>query len=159
MKYLMMVPIILMISCSTAKRGERQIDKGIKNNRPYFAEQCAINYPVQYTAADTIVKTEYDFLEIVCPGMDTITERDTIYQLRPQTSYLIQRPTIVRTEDKIKYITVKVKDSATAYLLNDVNKKYEVIKYHAGKLTKWMIWLLVLLVLSLFGNIYQITRK
>jgi hypothetical protein len=159
MKYLMMVPIILTISCSTAKKGERQIDKGIKNNKAYFAQQCAVNYPVVIGAADTIVKTEFDFLEIVCPGMDTITQRDTIYQLRPQTSYFIQRPTMVRTEEKIKYITVRVKDSATGYLLADTQKNYEVIKYHAGKQNKWMIWLLVFLVLSLFGNLYQMIKK
>ena len=159
MKYLMMAMMLLLISCNTAKKGERQIDKGIKNNRPYFAYQCATNYPVLYSEPDTVVKTEYDFLEILCPGMETITERDTIYQLRPQTSYLIQRPTMVRTEDKIKYITVKIKDSACGYLLADTNKNYEVIKYHAGKLSKWNIWLLVLLVLSLFGNLYQLIRK
>lgn len=159
MRYLMMGLILLLISCSAAKRGERQIDKGIKNNKAYFAYQCATNYPVAYSEPDTVVNTEYDFLEILCPGQDTITQRDTIYKLKPQTSYLIQRPTIVRTEDKIKYITVRVKDSACGYLLADAKKDYEVIKYHAGKQGKWLVWLLVVLVLSLFGNLYQLVRK
>lgn len=159
MRFLMMGPILLLISCSAAKRGERQIDKGIKNNKEYFAQQCAVNYPVVIGAADTVIKTEFDFLEILCPGQDTITQRDTIYQLKPQTSYLIQRPTIVRTEDKIKYITVRVKDSACGYLLADAQKNYEVIKYHSAKQNKWLIWLIVFLVLSLFGNLYQMIRK
>jgi hypothetical protein len=159
MRFLMIATILLMISCNAAKRGERQIDKGIKNNKPYFAQQCAVNYPVVIGASDTIVKTEFDFLEILCPGQDTITQHDTILQLRPQTSYFIQRPTMVRTEDKIKYITVRVKDSATGYLLADTQKKYEVIKYHAAKQNNWLIWLLVLFVLSLFGNLYQMIRK
>lgn len=160
MKYLMMALMLLTISCNTAKQGARQIEKGAKKNKRHLALVCSREFPNTETVIDTVTTTEYDFVEIACPGYDTITKKDTIFKYKTNVKrVVIDRPVYVQQEAKREVIRIKVKDSATGYLLNMCNQDNAKLDYHNGRLNRWLFWLIVALVGSLALNVINLVKK
>ena len=184
MKYLF--ALILLSSCYTAKKAEKQLDKAIQEFPALAAEKTRDRFPCITTGVHVQTDTVYELLEVECPqsGIDTpntsniVPVKDTLSLKKPaklkQGSQLIYFPTI-----KVKE-TSKVEDNAKIYL---VQKEAEAKIADAEKLTalcedkvkslqaevseledknagkrSLIWWLIILLLLSIGGNYLQAKR-
>lgn len=110
MRYLVL--LVLLTGCMTAEKAKRNLDK-IENEYPeLISEICAVEYPCIPRKADTVLRTEYDFIEVECPdGQLPLTSKDST-----DTIYIIKYNGRVTKEVRIpcesKVITQYIEDSA-----------------------------------------------
>lgn len=154
--------ILLLTGCMTSEKAKRKLDKIEKDYPELVSEICAVEYPCIPRKADTILRTEYDFIEVECPdGQLPITSRDST-----DTVYIIKyNERRVTKEIKIpcesKIITQYLEDTAkVAELSNRLAKSdeaYKVLKAKAQK-SKRFNWILAA-VLALLILVLYLRRK
>ena len=121
-----------------------------------MAELTRQKLPCIVTANDTISRTDtlYDLIEVQCP--DTIAYRTDTFE----TSYAVRVPVYIKTQvprirETITH-TIRIKDSADTYLanyaLNEANKKAERLQDKVQVRNKFLTWLIIALLVSLFFN-------
>lgn len=152
---------ILISSCSTPMQ---KLNK-INDKHPIdVSEFCKDKFPCVTSGSDTIVKTEYEYVEIACSN-DTITQTDTLFipvHSKPKT-YTITKTKFVALPKEVTVITKYIKDSAEIINLKDklaevtearlrLYKKFE-------RRVQWMNWLIIALAVSLFVNTLFVTNK
>lgn len=114
----------LLASCYSPKKAERQLARAIKY--PKITSAFCVNlYPIK-TKTDTLFLTEYDWIELDCPGLmikyDTITKKgDTIF---------ITKKVKVQQASKTVTITKTIIDSASNTYYRSLNRELQ------NKLTK-----------------------
>jgi hypothetical protein len=116
--------LALLASCYSPKKAERQLARAIKY--PKVTSGFCVNlYPIK-TKTDTLFLTEYDWIELDCPGQmikyDTITKKaDTIF---------ISKKVKVQQASKKITITKTIIDSASNTYYKSLNLELQ------SKLTK-----------------------
>ena len=155
-KLLMIVVTIMMSSCYTTNMAKKDINKAYENHPETVAAFAHDKFPCKETAIDSIIKTEYQYIEIKCPDQkEPVEVIDTLYLTKPSMpkTYIMYKDKFVAIPSTTKIITKVVKDSSCEILLK---KSVEAQQNYVGKNEKqadWIKWLLILLGISIIGNI------
>ena len=145
----------LLASCYSPKKAERQLARAIKY--PKITSAFCVNlYPIK-TKTDTLFLTEYDWIELDCPGLmikyDTITKKgDTIF---------ITKKVKVQQASKTVTITKTIIDSASNTYYRSLNRELQnKLTKAESKLHKKGNWINILLfALGLLLLLLLIKRK
>jgi hypothetical protein len=107
--------IVSHSGCYSSKKASKQMDKAISKYPVLAAEKTRDRFPCTDGKIDTVVTTNYELLEVECPG-DTTLILDTVTNEVIRT--IIKPGKTVYKESPVKTITrtVKVEDSAKVYL-------------------------------------------
>jgi len=155
--------ILLLTGCMTSERAKRKLDKIEKDYPELVSEICAVEYPCIPRKADTVLRTEYDFIEVECPdGQIPVTSRDstdTVYIIKYNERRITKE---VRIPCESKVITQYLEDTAkVAELSNrlaESDKAYQKAKKKAEKATRFN-WILAILLALLILVLYLRGRK
>lgn len=171
--------LVTLISCNPSKLATKKINKAYELDAGKVAEFCALQYPAQVRDGDTIVKIEYDFIEIECPPVqkpEWILKKDSTGSISKHGVITYKKaikrgivrvdtmPTKVKVKTPIitKVVTKFVKDSAQiASISSQLKKCEEDSKESMKKLDKrnsFILWLVVALALSAIINIIQLKK-
>jgi len=156
-RLLMMIAIITTInSCYTSNKAEKELNKANEKYPEKVAAFAREKFPCKETGVDSIVKTEYDFIEIKCPDQaEPVEVIDTIYltkQSKPKT-YILYKDKFVAIPSTTKIITKVVRDSSCEILLKKSVEGQQILVGKNEKQSNWIKWLLILLAVSFIGNI------
>ena len=97
-KLLMIVVTIMMSSCYSSNKADKQINKAYENYPETVAAFARDKFPCKETGVDTVISTEYDFIEIKCPDSSEQSQViDTIYLTKPTKpkTYIIYKDKFV----------------------------------------------------------------
>ena len=155
-RLLMIVLTIMMSSCYTSNKANKDINKAYENYPETVAAFARDKFPCKETGIDSIVKTEYDFIEIKCPDQAEQSQViDTIYltkQTKPKT-YIVYKDKFVAIPSTTKIITKVVRDSSCEILLKKSVEGQQILVRKNEKQAEWIKWLLILLAASFIGNL------
>lgn len=148
---------MLMISgCYSSNKAKKDINKAYENYPEAVANFSHDKFPCKESSIDSIVKTEYQYIEIKCPDQtEPVQVIDTLYLTKPSMpkTYIMYKDKFVAIPSTTKIITKVVRDSSCEILLK---KSVEGQQIYIGKNEKqanWIKWLLILLAISFIGNI------
>jgi len=157
MKKLLMIAVtIMMSSCYTSKMAKKDINKAYENHPETVAAFAHDKFPCKETAIDSIIKTEYQYIEIKCPDQAEQSQViDTIYLTKPSMpkTYIMYKDKFVAIPSTTKTITKIVRDSSCEILLRKNVESSTLLVSKIGKQADWIKWLLILLAISFIGNI------
>ena len=157
MKRLLMIAVtIMMSSCYTSNKANKEINKAYENYPETVAAFARDKFPCKETNIDSTVKTEYDFIEIKCPDQaEPVQVIDTLYLTKPSMpkTYIMYKDKFVAIPSTTKIITKIVKDSSCEILLKKSVESQQNYVRKNEKQADWIKWLLILLALSFIGNI------
>lgn len=165
--FLFVISVFFLIGCASQ---QERTDKFLKENPVYFAEKCAINFPIQETIIEG--ETKVDTLRIPVPGVEIpcpqyidqkgqvqkpkvkCPDSENLILLKQRTDKVIQENTanIIRLKTENSELVVKnnsLKDEISK--LNETHK--QEIKEQKKTITKWIIISVVVFVLFL-SSIY-----
>ena len=160
---ILMATSLLISSCYSLRDAERDLDKAKQYYPDVVAQRTRDWFPCN-TGSDTSIRTEYDFIEIACPGVDSVTKLDTIILTKTKNprSIFIEKQKIVGIPSETKYITKVVRDSAQIYSLETrVKGCAEELKHYMGKAERRgqiNLWLIILLTISMLLNVLKIRK-
>jgi hypothetical protein len=160
MKKLLMILTVLISSCYTSNKANKDLNKAYENYPETVATFARDKFPCKETTIDSIIKTEYDFIEIKCP--DTSSQViDTLYLTKPikPKSYIIYKDKFVAIPSTTKIITKYIKDSSCEILLNKSVMDAKLSKEKCDRKGDYINWLLIAFCLSFIANILFITTK
>lgn len=150
---LMITTAILLFSCYTEQKAQRQLNKAYDRHLNVVAKFVHKEFPCEEKPAEVIHDTSYDFIEIACQDAlnDTIYKNDTIIlpvHLKPKTIEVYKNKIIKIPSEKI-YVTKIVKDSAEMTILhtkiNQLQKDKDELNIKLEKKNEWIKWLLIVL--------------
>ena len=162
MKKLLMILTVLISSCYTPNKANKELKKAYKNYPEEVAQFTRDKFPCKETGVDTIVRTEYDFIEIKCPdSLENGQVIDTIYLTKPTKpkTYIIYKDKFVAIPSTTKIITKLVRDSTCEILLNKSVMDGRYSKEKCDRRGDYINWLLIAFCLSFIANILFITTK
>lgn len=149
------VAFLLLAACSTS---EKLYNKAKGKNPVKVAQLCSTDWPCITTPQDTVRRTDtiVDIITVDCP--DT-----TAYG---PDSVIIRVPVKVRVPvtgiKETKTITVRIRDSAKIFIADEKTKeaiaKAEKWQRKAENRNTVIMWLIVVLALSIIGNIIMIKK-
>lgn len=155
---LLLTAIVISSCTSPAKK----LSKAYDADPVAVAKFCHDKFPCLETANDTIVKTEYSYIQVKCDN-DTITKSDTIVVAGKPKVYTVTKNKFIALPKEVTVITKYVKDSATiVYLSGELQKQTDARNKLFKKYERrvdWMHWLIIALAISLFLNLLFITNK
>ena len=158
----MIVLTIMMSSCYTSNKANKDINKAYENYTEAVAAFARDKFPCKETGLDSIVKTEYDFIEIKCPDQKEQSQViDTIYLTKPSRpkTYIMYKDKFVAIPSTTKIITKVIRDSSCEILLKKSVENQQILVRKNEKQSDWIKWLLILLALSFIGNILFVFNK
>jgi hypothetical protein len=152
-----MIAAILLNSCYTANKAQKDINKAYNHHPEVVAKFAQKEFPCIETSEKIIHDTSYDFIEILCPN-DTTKVFDTVYL----TKYVNQKITgtkIVKLPSETITIYRFIKDSAEAIILKTALQKcsengHELQK-NCDKNKEWIKWLLVIIALLILSHLIR----
>ena len=155
-KHLRILLILIVISgCSSP---EKMMQKAYDKNPSKVAEFAAKKFPFVETSPDTIKKVEYEFIEVACPGVDTIVNRDTLFipvTAEPKT-YTITKTRWIATPKEYQFIYQKVKDSAEIMkyraMFQNEQQAAALFQSQRDNSLRFNRWILIALAISLILN-------
>lgn len=155
MKKLLM--IMLMISgCYSSNKANKDISKAYENYPENVAAFARDKFPCKESGIDSVTKIEYDFIEVKCPDQPEQSQViDTIYltkQSKPKT-YILYKDKFVAIPTTTKIVTKIVRDSSCELLLSKSVADVQKYVHKNEKQSDWIKWLLIMLAVSIFGNI------
>lgn len=149
------VAILLLAACSTS---EKLYNKAKAKDPVKVAQLCSTDWPCITTPQDTVRRTDtiVDIITVDCPNT-------TAYG---PDSVIIRVPVKVRVPvtgiKETKTITVRVRDSAKIFIADEKAKeaiaKAEKWQRKAENRNTVIMWLIVVLALSIIGNIIMIKK-
>ena len=146
----------MMSSCYTSNKAEKDINKAYENYPETVAAFARDKFPCKETGIDTIVKTEYDFIEVRCPDQPEPTQViDTLYLTKPSRpkTYILYKDKFVGIPTTTKVITKIVRDSSCEILLKKSGGQLQKYIDKSEKQSDWIKWLLIALGISFICNI------
>jgi len=157
------IALVLLSSCLSPRKAERQLDKVQDKFPEILAEKCLENYPCLPKKADTLITVEYDLIEVECPNGDIpATSRDsvdTVYIIKYNEKRVTKE---IRVPCESKVITNYVEDSAKLKVIGSQLAKAEVsyllMKERAQKFKNYLKYMWLFLALVLIG-FYFVSRK
>jgi len=151
---------VLISSCYTPNKVNKELRKAYDNYPEQVAQFTRDKFPCKETGIDSVVNTEYDFIEIKCPESSQ-QAIDTLYltkQTKPKT-YIIYKDKFVAIPSTTKIITKYIKDSSCEILLNKSVMDAKLSKEKCERKSDYINWLLVAFCLSFIVNILFMTTK
>jgi Ca2+/H+ antiporter len=154
--------IVSHSGCYSSKKASKQMDKAISKYPVLAAEKTRDRFPCTDGKIDTVVTTNYELLEVECPG-DTTLILDTVTNEVIRT--IIKPGKTVYKESPVKTITrtVKVEDSAKVYLAqadrDHAIKERDEYKRSAKKWKEAALVVGLFLLLAILFIIVLIKRK
>lgn len=159
---------VAIVGCYTQKKATEQTQKALIKYPEVVANIARTAFPCVTTKSDTIVTSKDSIVFIECPETpdnpapeyirDTVTNTITKYVKGATQFYKVPVTLPIRTITVIQ----KVKDSAEIYLLTkEVNrlKTYgEKADRKIHKRNNVILWLIIALLVSLFGNYLQLKK-
>jgi len=160
MKKLLMILTVLISSCYTSNKANKDLNKAYENYPEAVATFARDKFPCKETGIDSIIRTEYDFIEIKCPDSSSQVI-DTLYLTKPikPKSYIIYKDKFVAIPSTTKIITKYIKDSTCEILLNKSVMDAKLSKEKCERRGDYINWLLVAFFLSFIVNVLFITTK
>jgi hypothetical protein len=152
----MIAVTIMMSSCYSSNKANKDINKAYENYPETVAAFARDKFPCKETNIDSIVKTEYDFIELKCPDQkEPFQVIDTLYLTKPSKpkTYIIYKDKFVAIPSITKTITKIVRDSSCEILLKKSVEGQQNYVRKNEKQANWIKWLLILLAVSFIGNI------
>ena len=162
MKKLLMILTVVISSCYTPNKANKELKKAYDNYPEQVAEFTRDKFPCKETGIDTIISTEYDFIEIKCPDSSQQSQViDTIFLTKPTKpkTYIIYKDKFVAIPSTTKVITKIVRDSSCDVLLNKSVMDAKLSKEKCDRKGDYINWLLIAFCLSFIANILFITTK
>jgi len=161
MKKLLMMLMVVISSCYTPNKANKELKKAYDNYPEQVAEFTRNKFPCNFVT-DTVMNTEYDFIEIKCP--DSLQQSqviDTIYLTKPTKpkTYIIYKDKFVAITSTTKILTKYVKDSTCDILLNKSVMDAKLSKEKCDRRGDYINWLRIAFYLSFIANILFITTK
>lgn len=163
---IMTLAIALMISsCYTDKQAYQDMIRANDKYPQKVAEFTRAFYPC-YDVRDTTIlhDTSYDFIEVQCPDVQ-LSKIDTIWadKWRVKKVYGDKPMKFVSVPTITKVVNSYIRDSAEINLLEYRVERCTIdnIEYQRrlDKKGEWIKWLIILLAVSLLGNIMQYKMK
>jgi len=152
----MIAVTIMMSSCYTSNKANKDINKAYENYPETVAAFTRDKFPCKETDVDSVVKTEYDFIEIKCPDQaEPVQVIDTLYLTKPARpkTYIVYKNKFVAIPTTTKIITKIVRDSSCEILLKKSVETQQNYVRKNEKQADWIKWLLILLGISIISNI------
>ena len=160
MKLLSLLSIVILISSCTTPA--KKLQKAYNNDPVAVAKFCRDKFPCLQIANDTIINTEYQYLEVKCDN-DTITNTDTLFITGKPKTYTITKTKFIATPSKTITITRLIKDSAEVNVLemrlNECSENSVEVRNKLDRKNDWIKWLLIILCASLLLNVLFISNK
>lgn len=161
MKRLLMMLMVVISSCYSPNKANKELKKAYDNYPEQVAEFTRNKFPCNFVT-DTVMNTEYDFIEIKCPdSLQQSQITDTIYLTKPTKpkTYIIYKKKFVAIPSTTKIVTKYVKDSTCEILLNKSVMDAKYSKEKCDRRGDYINWLLIAFCLSFIANILFITTK
>lgn len=166
--FLLVLFVALFGSCYTQKKATEQTQKALIKYPEVVANVARTAFPCVTTKSDTIISTKDSVVFIDCPETpdnpapefirDTVTNTITKYLKGETHFYKVPVTLPIRTITVIK----KEKDSAEIYLLTKENNRLKTYGEKADrkihKRNNVILWLIIALLVSLFGNYLQLKK-
>lgn len=155
-KLLTIALLIMMSSCYTSNKANKDINKAYENYPEAVAAFARDKFPCKETDVDSTVKVEYDFIEIKCPQQpEPVEVIDTLYLTKPSKpkTYIVYKDKFVAIPSTTKTITKIVRDSSCEILLKKSVEGQQILVRKNEKQADWIKWLLILLAASFIGNL------
>jgi hypothetical protein len=146
----------MMSSCYTSNKANKDINKAYENYPEAVAAFARNKFPCKETGTDSIIKTEYDFIELKCPDQKEQSQViDTIYLTKPSRpkTYIMYKDKFVAIPSTTKIINKVIRDSSCEILLKKSVEGQQILVHKNEKQSDWIKWLLILLAVSFIGNI------
>lgn len=162
MKKLLMILMVVISSCYTPNKANKELKKAYENYPEAVATFARDKFPCKETGVDTVISTEYDFIEIKCPDSSEQSQViDTIFLTKPTKpkTYIIYKDKFIAIPSTTKVITKVVRDSTCEILLNKSVMDAKYSKEKCDRRGDYINWLLVAFCLSFIVNILFITTK
>lgn len=159
--------IMLMINgCYSPNKANKAIEKAYDNYPEILAKAARDKFPCITMPVDSFTKTEYDFIEIKCPDVSSaVAKPDTLFiheNTKPKT-YIVYKNRFIATPQTTKTIVKTIKDSAEIasyqYKINNAQKLSSKLTDKLDNKSNWIKWLLIILSISIIGNILFMTNK
>ena len=163
---IMTVAIVLTISgCYTDKQAYQELIRANQKYPQKVAEFTRTYYPC-YNVKDTTVvhDTSYDFIEIQCPDVQE-SKFDTIWadKWRVKKVYGNKPMKFISVPTVTKIVNSYIRDSAEVnlleYRLKNCTEEQVALWHKNDAKSTWIKWLIILLAVSLVGNIIQLQKK
>lgn len=151
-----LMPMALISSCYTPNKADRDLNKANEVYPEKVAAFAREKFPCKETGIDTVVRTEYDFIEIKCPDLpEQTTTIDTIYLTKPARpkTYILYKDKFVGLPTTTKIVTKIIRDSSCEILLRKCELSQQKYVGKNEKQAEWIKWLLIALGISVIGNI------
>jgi hypothetical protein len=173
MRYLIL--LTLFTGCYSAKKAEKQTNKALLNYPEKVANIARNAFPCITTATDTIVTTQFEFVEVQCP--DSIIKTENIFIKGDTITKVITKPVRIQVPTKTIYVNTFIEDSAKIKLYSfqimgmnkTIGEQYEQIVKKDKKITAknkelWIhrsLWFLLCMYIAyrLYRNITTIKFK
>lgn len=166
--FLLVLFVALFGSCYTQKKAVEQTQKALIKYPEVVANVARTAFPCVTTKSDTVITSHDSIVFIECPEQpdnpapeylrDTVTNTVTKYIKGETKFYKVPVALPIRTITVIQ----KVKDNAEVYLLT---KEVNRLKTYGEKADRKIhnrnnviLWLIIALLISLFGNYLQIKK-
>ncbi len=183
--WLFIAAVVIMVffcSCSPAKQAQKYYDKAKGKSLVTVAENTRKDFPCTVTDSDTITTVTDSLVYIDCPEMpsnnreEDYTSPGSVKSNPPKSGVLItaNSPQIkwsnsttykvpVHLPVRTMYIRTTIEDSAKIYvLLKEQTQQVQKLQKLEGKVNrrgKWNLYLIILLLASLFLNFIQFRSK
>lgn len=155
MKYIIL--LLLLCSCYTAKKAERQVNKAQIYHPEVMAEKSALWYPcvpLSITTDSSSYKkwlSKIDSINGIIPIRDTITDTLWLDKVCPERKVLIKYKELIRTIPTL-HDTIRVENIAYKVIAADLKAENEKLMGKYSGALKFVISLLIALIVSIIIN-------
>ena len=150
--------LLILIAISSCSSPEKMMQKAYDKNPSKVAEFASNKFPCVTTSSDTVKKVEYEFIEVACPGVDTIVNKDTLFipvKAEPKT-YTITKTRWIATPKEYSFVYQKVKDSAEIMKFRAMYQNEQMaaalFQSQRDNSLRFNRWILIVLAISLCLN-------
>ena len=164
LRILLIAMTINLIGCYTENKAVNSLNKAYSTYPDAVAQYTRDHFPCEEGIPSVKYDTLYDFVEIQCPEVNQNSQvTDTIYLTKflhkidkAKPSRFIAVPIVKEAK------TIKVKDQAelevSEFRLEQCESEKSNYIEKVVNRGNWIKWLLILLMCSLFGNLYQMRK-
>lgn len=153
----LMIVAVLLNSCYTPNKAQRDIDKAYNHHPDVVAKFAQKEFPCIETKEKIIHDTSYDFIEILCPN-DTTKVFDTVI-LTAIVKQKVNGTKIVKIPSETITIYRFIKDSAELKIsemrLQACSENGHKLQKNCDKNKEWIKWLLVIIAILCLSHLLR----
>lgn len=159
-KYLCLALVLFGCSKYTPDDAIKDMNKANRLQPKAVADYVGDKFPcTPKTDSITKIDTMYQYMDVICPPSDTISNSDTIYlrkniikkdTIRKYIAIPTKKITIIKyVEDSAKIKSLSIANSQTLEELKKCSDKKD-------KNSEWIKWLIICLAISIIANLIQL---